>query len=785
MNPPRVQGIAAEVDRPLRWRRVVIGWLLAAAAASASAARSEYAGLELEQALERLEAQGLAIVYSSDLVKPGMRIAAEPADRDPRALLAEIVGPFGLAVTEGPGGTLMLVRADAARRPAPSPAPAHGNPARNLDEIIVSASRYRLSVGPLASAAELTAADIAMLPELGDDPLRAIARLPGVAHQDFTSKSNIRGGVDDETLVSFDGLRLYNPFHLKDFQSLFSSIDPGLVGGLTVYTAGFPVTYGDRMGGVIEIEPIEPGEGLQGQLAASFFNLSGLVGGSFDSDAGHWLASARRGNLDLVLDVSDSNLGEPKYSDLYAHVDYQLANGLLVEGNVLTFEDDLRVSDRDEEEVATAEYRDEYLWLRLSHDRSAAAGGRVQLSHARLSNDRAGSADLPGVGSGTLQDRSSFTIDSLQADAWRSLGPTTILEAGAEWRRSSGRYDYQDEARFEVLFLTSGAPTESIRARTISLRPEGEQYAAYLNARLEPWPGATAEAGLRWDRETLSDDGSDRLSPRLGVLWQASTHTRLRVGWGRYFQAQAIDELPVSDGESEFSPAQRAEHWIASVEQRLTADLDLRVEAYRKDYQRLRPRFENLLNPLVVLPELKPDRIRIEPDSATAEGVELSINYDSGGPRTAWLSYSLSRVEDRVASDRIDRSWDQTHFISAGAAHRGPRWEVSLAAAWHSGWPTTAVELAKLEPFPLVAAGPRNDERLGTYARFDARLARRFSFDSRQQLTVFLEINNLTNRGNDCCVEYQIETEDGPAFLDVATVKSLSLVPSLGVVWEF
>jgi outer membrane receptor protein involved in Fe transport len=759
--------------------------LLAAASAVASAESSGYAGLELEQALERLEAQGLAIVYSSDLVKPGMKIAAEPAGRDPRALLAEIVSPFGLAVTEGPGSTLMLVRAPAALLPTSPPPPKPLDQARALDEIIVSASRYRLAVGPLASAVELTAADIALLPVLGDDPLRAIARLPGVAHQDFTSKSNIRGGVDDETLVSFDGLRLYNAFHLKDFQSLFSSIDPGLVGGLTVYTAGFPVTYGDRMGSVIEITPIEPGEKLQGQLAASFFNLSGLVGGSFDSDAGHWLASARRGNLDLVLDVSDSNLGEPKYSDLHAHVDYQLANGWLVEGNVLTFEDDLRVSDRDEEEVATAEYRDEYFWLRLGHDRSAAAGGRMQLARARLSNDRAGSADLPGVGSGTLLDRSSFTIDSLQADAWRRFGTATVLEAGAEWRRSNGRYDYQDEARFEMLFLTPGAPTAAIRARTVSLRPEGEQYAAYLNARLEPWPGVTAEAGLRWDRETLSDDGSDRLSPRLGLLWQASARTRLRVGWGRYFQAQAIDELPVSDGESEFSPAQRAEHWIASVEQRLTADLDLRVEAYRKDYERLRPRFENLLNPLVVLPELKPDRIRIEPDSATAEGVELSINYGSGGPRTAWLSYSLSRVEDRVASDRIDRSWDQTHFISAGAARRGPRWEVSLAAAWHSGWPTTAVELATLEPFPLVAAGPRNDERLGSYARFDARLARRFHFDSQQQLTVFLEVSNLTNRGNDCCVEYQIETEDGPAFLDVAPVKSLPLVPSLGFVWEF
>jgi hypothetical protein len=760
--------------------------LLALASTCASATDDAYAGLELERALERLQAQGLAIVYSSDLVKPGMRITSEPAGDNARARLDVVVREFGLAVVEGPSGTLLLVRASAPRPPvAPASLRAQAT-VGELDEIIVSASRYRLSVGPLYPVAELSAADIALVPELGDDPLRAVARLPGVAHQDYTSKPNIRGGVADETLVRFDGLRLYNAFHMKDFQNLFSSIDPGLVSGLNVYTAGFPVAYGDRMGSVIDVVPIVPGERLQGQLTASFFNLGGVVGGSFDTDAGHWLASARRGNLDVVLDVSDTNLGQPKYSDLYAHVDHRVGDGLLLSGNVLVFDDDLEVSDRDEEEVATATYRDEYYWLRLDVDRFDAAGGRVQLSRASLDHEREGSADLPGVGRGTLRDRRHFTIDALQADAWWTLGPKAVIEAGAEWRRSSGRYDFEDEAEFELLFLTPGAPTAPSLARELAVRPQGDQLAAYVNARIAPLPSVTAEMGLRWDRESLSADGSDWLSPRLGVLWQAGASTRLRAGWGHYFQAQSIDELPVPDGESEFSPAQRAEHWVASIEHRFAPQWNLRLEAYRKDYDRLRPRYENLLNPLVVLPEIKPDRIRIAPASAIAEGAELTLAYEPGGSRSAWLSYSLSNVQDRIAGESIHRSWDQSHFVSAGAAHRGPRWEFSLAAAWHSGWPTTAVELATLEPFPLVAVGPRNDVRFADYARFDARVARKFQYESRRQLTVYLEISNVANRRNDCCTEYQIETEEpGPPFLDVAVVESLPLVPSLGVVWEF
>ena len=601
---PRTEPIAAvHANRLLHRQLALIAVMLLGASASLQAKTPDgYVGLELEQAIERLERQGLKIVYSSDLVRPGMKITVEPVARDPRAVLAEIVGEFGLAVIAGPGGTRMLVRARADPPPDSKSRSPPGDEAIALDEVIVNASRYRVSVGPLYPVTELAAADIALLPEIADDPLRAVARLPGVAHQDFTSKSNIRGGVADETLVRFDGLRLYDAYHLKDFQNLFSSVDPSLVSGMSVYTAGFPVTYGDRMGSVIDVTPVVPNEKLQGQLTASFFNLGARVGGSFDDDAGHWLASARRGNLDLLLELTDSNLGTPKYSEMYAHTDYRLADGLVLAANALQFEDDLIVSDMDEEELATAEYDDKYLWLNLDINRSATAGGRVLLSRAQLARDRVGSADLPGVGSGSLTDRRRFTIDALQADAWWLLGTTSILEAGAEWRHSSGSYEYEDEADFELLFLTPGAPSEPSRTRAVSLRPRGDQYAAYVNARLEPTREITAELGLRWDRETLTPTGSDRLSPRAALMWQLNDDTRLRMGWGQYFQAQSIDELAAADGETQFHDAQRAEHWVMSVEHHLTQRVDLRVEAYRKDYQRLRPRYETLLNPLVVLP---------------------------------------------------------------------------------------------------------------------------------------------------------------------------------------
>ncbi len=75
---------------------------------------------------------------------------------------------------------------------------------------------------------------------------------------------------------------------------------------------------------------------------------------------------------------------------------------------------------------------------------------------------------------------------------------------------------------------------------------------------------------------------------------------------------------------------------------------------------------------------------------------------------------------------------------------------------------------------------------LSDYARLDLRIARRFELESAGELTAFLEVSNLTQRNNDCCVEYQLEdTETDETFLDVEPRGSLPLVPSLGVLWKF
>jgi outer membrane receptor protein involved in Fe transport len=755
--------------------------LLACLASVANAA--DYQGLTLEQALEQLRASGLEIFYSSDLVKPWMRVEREPAATDARAQLTEILAPHGITVADGPGGSLMLVR-EAQRAPRhAAPGTPHRPAPTPLELVVVSASHYLFGGDTPLSSAVFDADDLEMLPEIGEDPLRAVSRLPGIARQDFSSRVHLRGGADDETLVRFDDLRLYDPFHFKDFYGVFSAIDPGIVSDIRVYTGGFPVIFGDRSSGVVEVAPRLPGRQVHGQAVLSLFTAGASVDGPFDDGAGDWALAARRSNMSVFFDLASSTLGEPDYHDLFAHVGRRVNDQLAISANVLSFVDQVVAFDTDQEEEAQAEYKDAYYWLRLDLGAPDAMGGRVLVARTDLDSERVGSTELPGIATGSLTDERDFSIDSIQADGWWRPGARSVLQAGVEWRRMSGSYRYSDEVEFELLFLTPGAPTTPSRTRSFDVRPSGHQAGAYVNWRLEPTAALTTDLGLRWDRETLAADGS-QISPRAVLMWRPTQDTRLRFSWGRYFQAQGINELQVSDGEELYSPAQRATHLVASIEHELTPAIKLRGEAYRKEYDHPLPRYELLMNTLIVLPELKPDRILIAPDSAHAEGAEVSLNYDAGN-FSGWLSFSWSQVYDRVEGEKLQRSWDQRHYASGGLSWHDVHWEASVAASWHTGWRTTELELETLEPFPLVAVGERNALRLPNFASIDVRIARHFDLESAGELTAFVEVNNLVKRRNRCCVEYQVEDEEDPVFLDVETQDSLPLIPSLGFVWKF
>ena len=133
-------------------------------------------------------------------------------------------------------------------RRTPTPAVQSEEP---LEEISVYASRYAID-GGLAEPREVSPTDIERVPGSHDDALRALHSLPGIA-TNASARPYIRGSLSEDVLVRYDGIGLLDPFHLKNFQSLISAIDPAGIERIEVFSGGFPVRYGTRSGGVIDI----------------------------------------------------------------------------------------------------------------------------------------------------------------------------------------------------------------------------------------------------------------------------------------------------------------------------------------------------------------------------------------------------------------------------------------------------------------------------------------------------------------------------------------------------
>lgn len=752
--------------------------VVALCAAVASAQESEPLRERIVDVIAELETQGVTVIYGSDLLPDSLTMERVPGAESDLAALDAALQLHGLTLRPGPRDTWLVVLAP---EPPEEDETAESRPERlvfgppSLENIVVSASRYAFSRATGPSTAQLDRRQLLHAPTLGSDAIRATHALPGLTSSGLTARVNVRGGDSDEALIIIDGLRLFNPFHLKDFQSLFSSINPQIVDSMSVYTGAYPAEYGDRMSAVIDIRTLTPTQHRLHEIGVSTLNSSVLSAGRFADDRGTWLTSMRRGNLDLLIDAANSDLGTPQYYDLFNKLEYSVSPKTNIKAGLLVLNDKISLNDSD---IATAheDYRDAYFWVGMDYS-SDRLDFDVLVSLIDNSTNRDGTVDDPHGSVGSLADERKFESRAVRASWTYAINDSHWLRTGVEYRDSDASYDFQSQKADRFVIPTPGLarPPQTIDE---FVAIEGERHAVFLSYRAQPVPAITTELGLRWDRQDLPADR--QLSPRFNVLYDVGERFSVRASWGRYFQAHSFDELQIADGVTNLYPAQESEHTVLGVEYLLGDAASIRLEAYRKEFELLRPRFENLFDRVSLLPELQPDRVMIAPLRGEASGVELSMEGENG-PWQWWVNLARSRTRDVFADSRADRSWEEPWSFKGGLLWSGNKWTVSLATTWHTGWPITDLALIGDE----LSTGQLNGSRLPNFSSVDLRASRSFALE-RSELEWFVELNNALNAENPCCLEFDVELDSTsrPQSLNVSTDNWLAAIPTIGFVWR-
>ena len=652
------------------------------------------------------------------------------------------------------------------------------------EEVVVNPSRIAVLQEEPNAPFALDQEEITRLPHLGGDVFRTLSLLPGTTSNDVTAQFHIRGGRRDEVLVLLDGQELYEAYHLKDFDNALSVVAASELSNLDLTTGAFPSSYGDRMGGILDLTTLTPSQPHRYRLSVSVVNAQ-LEGGGTIGGRGTWLASLRRGFTDLAGRAFGSE--DPRFWDLFAKVDYRITDSQSVRLNTLYSEDEFHFTEEEPEESKQfdTEYDNAYLWLthqavltdRLFVD-TALSGTWVDRDRRGFESEEEKEVEVEDV-------RGLNVMGALQS--WNfQAGDRHFVKAGFELRRFDSEYDYSSFREFESplahLRTEPGDGEFAFRGRL-----RDDYLGAYVSDRFQPVRSLTLELGARYDRHTLSDD--DVWSPRVNLAWGLGSRSVVRAGWGHFFQSQRGYELLVEDGDSRLYPAERSEQWVGAFEHLFAEGafhplVALRAEIYRRTITDPRPRYENLFEPFEVLPEGSLDRFRIEPERSVAQGVELFLQ-GGNGPRLAWwVNYSLSRSEDEIDGvGRVPRQIDQRHTFNADLNYGlGRRWDLNLAWRYHTGWRVTPVQLETVEGEPVPVAGPLNSEQLPDYHRLDLRLSRRWPLKS-GSLTAFVDVQNVYDRKNTAGFDLELDRDTGEIIR--SSERWPGIFPSIGITWEF
>lgn len=122
-----------------------------------------------------------------------------------------------------------------------------------LDEVFVYKYLTSGIIKETDASITLNTADFGILPGLIEpDILQTVQALPGIKSIDETvSDINVRGGTNDQNLILWNGIKMYQSGH---FFGLISAFNPYQTDKVTVYKNGTPANFGDGVSSVIQME---------------------------------------------------------------------------------------------------------------------------------------------------------------------------------------------------------------------------------------------------------------------------------------------------------------------------------------------------------------------------------------------------------------------------------------------------------------------------------------------------------------------------------------------------
>ena len=640
---------------------------------------------------------------------------------------------------------------------------------------------------PSGPPLHLGTAEICSLPGAGNDALRALQSLPGVARTPFgLGGLALRGTAPRDTKVYLDGIEVPLLYH---FGGVASFLPTGAVDELALEPGGASVRYGRGLGGVATVTSrTGRRDGWRAGGELSLIHAAAIAEGPGPA-RGAWLVAARRSYFDAIEEAAGLDLDlVPRYAD--AQLRWESGDGRWM-AILFGSDDRLRLvhdpSDAqtggiDTSNVAAFEYRARFARLGLRY-RAVAGATQVTILPSVGVDEVNGRALHQGIDKGL--HRVTVPI-ALRAEIATPLAGGT-LSGGLDGGASRHAYD----------MLNTPPPTPAdpspdmaiSRALTRWTADAGawlEQSWFFLGERLEVRPG------VRGDHFGLSDQWT--LDPRIAVHERLPYGVTLTQAAGVCHEPPLVTDLDPIFGERRMLGS-AATQLALGAKAIVADDNELSATAYYQDLRQLPVDAVSGATPisnnggtesggaLAISRELVDSQFgsysyREAIGTGRAYGIEL-IARRNRGTWTGWLAYTYgrSRRQNPIRGPgEYPYVLDQPHTVTLLATTAlGRSWRLGGRFRYATGNPYTPVAGVTMDGADYVPIdGPLLSARLPGFFQLDLRLDHVW-IRGWGVLNLYLDVQNVTNRRNAEGVTY---SED---FSMRSFTRGLPVFPSIGL----
>jgi len=660
-----------------------------------------------------------------------------------------------------------------------------------IERFIVSASQFNIDYAQASDNKFMSQDDLEQISHLANDVNRAVANIPGIAGGDVSARINIRGGTSDENIFLLDEMPLYDPFHMKEAGGLFGIVDSFTISDAQIITGGAPVEFGEHLSGVINVSSQDWQEKAPWAVGINFLDLKAKGSGQFPDSENDWNFSLRKGFLGAVSATSDVEIDnyKPLYGDAFGKVNINLSEGTRLSWHSLITQDShtcINECINGSGGTSTSSYH----WLTLKSTWLDNLSSSFLLGYGDLENNRNGyEIEDFNRGFSAIDDQLSWSFMIAKKSIQYKISNNQLIKAGVEVKIQDADYKYAVAYQSYNPFIAL-AQQKGEFERKSNLKVKGNTYAAYISDLFKINKSITAEVGLRWDKQTYTNE--QQFSPRLNLDYLSGQGSNYKFSWGIYQQAQGIHQLLIEDNDNSFHSAQQVTQLNFSYQAQFLKDYDYKVSFYHKNYDKPLPRYESIFGGEKLILENSVDRTLIAAQSATTKGLEIVLQKRKNNKFNWWLAYSLGKAEEEINGQTVPRRWQQKHTINFSLSYQFTQsCNVNFYGNYHTGWRNTSFSFNQKTPIedvnkPFLKFDKLYKSSFSDYFRIDFRVGCEAKLNQ-GRLRYFFEVMNLLNRDNTSgstdAAEFLSDTEFRG--VDRGDGYFIPFVPSLGITWEF